>query len=385
VVDERIDLRWVTWWPASYWIPRFNALAASDVFDFTAVFMSSDQVYYSWDFDSADWRFRHEALHHGATSIGFYRPGHRLLDVRPVVRAVDHRTRIIMPYSDPSTFALAALARARRIPYFVFSPNTPADQRHGGWMRERLKRLIFGGATGVITTGELQAGYAAQYADVARIHVIGNPIDGSAFRSAADNVRKRRDQLRASLGLTGRFVLGYVGRLAPEKRIDTLIRAAALLPADQQPVVLVGGDGPCRADLEALSTELGVDFVVRGFVDGDRLIETYVAADVFVLPSVSEPWGLVVNEAMECGVPTVVSDNVGSRHLVESGGGAIFRAGDAGDLARAALRFAAADDREASSEQARRRVALESIDSWLARLHDALAVPHSGTALKNFS
>lgn len=96
------------------------------------------------------------------------------------------------------------------------------------------------------------------------------------------------------------------------------------------------GDGPERSNLERRAIELGIASRVRflGFLNQSQLPSAYRAADLFVLPSLFEPFGLVVNEAMLCGLPVAVSDRVGARFdLVRPGeNGYVFPAGDVGAL-----------------------------------------------------
>src|SRR5207248_580451 len=100
----------------------------------------------------------------------------------------------------------------------------------------------------------------------------------------------------------------------PWKRPDDVLSALAQLDSPNAWLVYAG-DGQMRADLAALARELGVSERVKfmGFVNQSQLPETYRAADILVLPSEYEPFGLVVNEAMACGLPAIVSDQVGAR------------------------------------------------------------------------
>jgi glycosyltransferase involved in cell wall biosynthesis len=101
--------------------------------------------------------------------------------------------------------------------------------------------------------------------------------------------------------------------------------------------LVYAGDGPERSNLEGRATELGIAQRVRflGFVNQSQLPAAYSAADLFVLPSLFEPFGLVVNEAMLCGLPVAVSDRVGAKFdLVLPGeNGYVFPAGDVEALA----------------------------------------------------
>ena len=119
----------------------------------------------------------------------------------------------------------------------------------------------------------------------------------------------------------------YLGRLEKEKGVEYLIQAFALLKADNAALVVVG-DGSMREWLKALVVEHGLQDKTRfiGYVAPEETLTYYSIADCFVLPSVTmpngkEPWGLVVNEAMNQGVPVVVTDAVGAAAggLVQSG------------------------------------------------------------------
>jgi glycosyltransferase involved in cell wall biosynthesis len=116
-------------------------------------------------------------------------------------------------------------------------------------------------------------------------------------------------------------VIVFSAKLQPWKRPMDLLRAFARVPTANMYLIFVG-DGPLRQDLELEAQSLGVVGRVRflGFVNQSGLPETYSAADVLVLPSEYEPFGVVVNEAMLCGCCAVVSDRVGARFdLVREG------------------------------------------------------------------
>ena len=131
--------------------------------------------------------------------------------------------------------------------------------------------------------------------------------------------------------------------------------------------LVFAGDGPERNSLERRASELGFAARVRflGFLNQSQLPSAYCAADVFVLPSLFEPFGLVVNEAMLCGLPVVVSDRVGAKFdLVRPGeNGYVYPAGNIDALA-ATLReiLPNAEERARLGAAARRRM-----ETWSPR------------------
>jgi glycosyltransferase involved in cell wall biosynthesis len=137
----------------------------------------------------------------------------------------------------------------------------------------------------------------------------------------------------------------FCAKLQPWKRPQDLLRAFARV-ADPNAYLVFAGDGSLRAALESEAQTLGLAGKVRflGFVNQSGLPETYTASDILVLPSEYEPFGLVVNEAMLCRCPAIVSDRVGARFdLVEEGKtGYVFPSGDIEALTKV-LRHALSD------------------------------------------
>jgi glycosyltransferase involved in cell wall biosynthesis len=115
------------------------------------------------------------------------------------------------------------------------------------------------------------------------------------------------------------FVVGYVGRLAPEKNLSFLARAAALfLKKEKEALFLVVGSGPSEAELLGYFKELKLEDQLRfaGELKGKKLIQAFQAIDVFAFSSHSETQGMVLNEAMAAGTPVVGLDAPGVQDIV---------------------------------------------------------------------
>lgn len=124
----------------------------------------------------------------------------------------------------------------------------------------------------------------------------------------------------------------YVGRLVEVKNLELLVRAFGEMPDLELTIV---GFGQQEKLLKAMA---GSNVRFMGAVDNEKLPDVYRAADVFVLPSIIEPWGLVVEEALNNGTPVIVSDRVGCKDdLVTKETGLVFRHDDAASL-KAAVR-----------------------------------------------
>jgi glycosyltransferase involved in cell wall biosynthesis len=173
-----------------------------------------------------------------------------------------------------------------------------------------------------------------------RWRVWGRGVDAELFHPS-----RRSDELRASMAPGADIVLLYVGRIAPEKRIEVVMQALPLIRAGldaRVDLVLVGG-GPAREELERRRIP-GVHFA--GYQRGEELAAHYASADLFLFPSDTETFGQVVTEAMASGLPVVAPDRGGVRDTVLHGRtGLRVEPGDPVAMAEAALSILRAPDR----------------------------------------
>ncbi|MEK7469142.1 MAG: glycosyltransferase family 4 protein [Planctomycetota bacterium] len=148
----------------------------------------------------------------------------------------------------------------------------------------------------------------------------------------------QRVQVRADLGIPAdATVLLFSGKLVPRKAPLLLVEAVRRLGNPESIFLVLVGEGEQRAEVEAAArAALGSRFLMPGFVNQSGIGRYYAAADVLVLPSLFDTWGLVVNEAMQFGLPVVVSDRVGCAPdlLVEGTTGYTFSSSDAASLAK---------------------------------------------------
>ena len=141
--------------------------------------------------------------------------------------------------------------------------------------------------------------------------------DERAFREQCREALSMSHSMQREYGLHGKRVVLYVGRLAPEKNLECLVRAAAALPEDA--VLVIAGSGSLGPELQDLAVRLKVSAIFTGWLEGERLAAWYNLADVFVLPSLVEPFGAVVNDALAAGCFCLVSGRCGSACLVRRG------------------------------------------------------------------
>ncbi|MGB4781512.1 MAG: glycosyltransferase family 4 protein [Candidatus Methylomirabilis sp.] len=301
--------------PSPYMVERFNALADRDAFEFEAWFNDRIHSDRSWTVDEAAWRFRHRYL---PTTHLFGRIQHwplLVLGRRPDV--------LVSLYAEPAFMTGWAIAKLRgaKTGFRVLMTYDRWVSRHP--IKESMKRFLFQRVDAIETPGEEGKRFAMRYgASQEKIFFATHTIDIPHFETACCRGREERDALRSELGLEGTTFI-YVGRLWWGKGINYLLDAfEAVQRQSAAPVsLLLVGDGPDEAKLKQACAERGIRNVVfAGFRQKPDLPRYYALADVFVFPTLGDPYGLVVDEAMACGLPIISTSAAGEiRDRIEEG------------------------------------------------------------------
>ena len=224
-------------------------------------------------------------------------------------------------------------------PYIVWSGSTVNEPSWRRTLSLPLVKLIVRGASGYIAYGTRAREYLVTLgARPERIAISFNTVDVDFFARARNAVTAEQcTALRAALGITTPRLVLFVGQLIERKGPRTLIDAfARIKPALPDVGLLLVGYGMEEDALRAYVRERGIaDVTFAGAVDVLDLPRYYALADCFVLPSAEEVWGLVLNEAMACGLPVITTDRVGaSVDLVREGeNGFVVPANDPAALA----------------------------------------------------
>jgi glycosyltransferase involved in cell wall biosynthesis len=328
----------VVYWqniPSPYVVSRFNALVDRGNLDFEAWFNAEREPDRSWEVNPAEWRFRAR-----------YIPARRLFGRRlhlPLVELQQTRPDVLVSLYDRPSFALGSLAArssAARTAFRVL-PTYDSWSRRSCW-KELAKHVLFRAVDGAKVPGPDGAHLARTYGlPRSRIAAVTQSIDVAHYGRARDVDPCLRRQKRAQLGLQG-CVFVYVGRLWAGKGLDDLF-AAYRSVREQAPDIslLLVGDGVDEDRYRALARDLpGIRF--SGFVQPRNLPEYYALGDVMVFPTLGDPHGLVIAEALAAGLPVISTEAAGDvrSRLPDGRAGYVVPPADAATLAARMLRLA---------------------------------------------
>jgi glycosyltransferase involved in cell wall biosynthesis len=309
---------------APYRIPVFNALARHGDIDLHVIFLAETHpAMRQWLIYTDEIRFSYEVLPSWRMKLARY----DLLVNQRVWQALQKSNADLVicgGYNYLAAWQAQRWSRQNGVPFLLWCESTASDQRPGHMVIESLKRNFFSKCDGFIVPGDSARGYVRTMSSSgARIFVAPNAVDNDLFAMRSEAARREAARVRGKLGLPARYFL-FVGRLVKEKGVLDLVDAYAnLREALRAEVGLVfAGNGPLRTQLESRAQSIfpgNVHFA--GFVHRDELASYYALADCLVFPSHSDPWGLVVNEAMACGLPVICSEVAGcAANLIKMNG-----------------------------------------------------------------
>jgi glycosyltransferase involved in cell wall biosynthesis len=234
--------------------------------------------------------------------------------------------------------------------------------RRRPWTTRVFHKLLLGRCAAFLPIGQSSRDFYRGYG-MAERQMFDTPyfVDNARFSSSAAEALPRQAKLRARWSISVDAVCYcYAGKLEPKKHILDLLHALRIAVARcTQLHLLVVGSGELMSQAQAFVAEHHLPVTFAGFLNQTEIPCAYVAADCLVVPSdFGETWGLVVNEAMVCGRPAIVSDRVGcAADLVTYGvTGAVFPFGDVDALAGRLVALADPDHLRAMGERARQRV-----------------------------
>lgn len=222
----------------------------------------------------------------------------------------DADVTILSGYERPEVWLQVVILLLRRRRFAFFCDSTIFDKEQN-LSKGLAKRVLFALADGVFCYGERAASYVAHYGTPREKIFIRKQAAALPHDYSAEAVLMSRIE-RAPSPSNPRYL--YVGRLSEEKSLDKLLYAfAEVLKKIPQARLVIVGKGALEQELVSIAARLGVEKNVEfaGAKFDAALTDEYLSATCLVLPSYSEPWGLVVNESLSFGCPAIVSSRCG--------------------------------------------------------------------------
>ena len=305
---------YLTGYPAPYRVAYFDELGRDA--DVTVLFADrkEDQTHrsQSW-FVQSSGNFRAVQLEKRVTAM---RGGCLCLDVVDWLKQ-KWDVIVLCGYSSPTVMLAIAYLKARRIPFWM--------EVDGGLIRADskakylFKKTLVSSAAGWLSTGNATTEYLVHYG-AKRERVYAYPFSSlhESDMPGALLTPEEKKTLRQELGIGSEKMILSIGQFIHRKGYDVLLRSAAMLAPDVE-IYIVGGT-PTEEYLQ-MCRELNLQNIhFEGFMKKEQLLKYYQAADLFVLPTREDIWGLVINEAMAYGLPVITTDRcVAGLDLVEDG------------------------------------------------------------------
>ncbi len=354
---------------APYRIPVFNALAQRPEIDLHVLFLSeNDPSLRQWRVYKEEIKFHYDVLPSWRRRLA----GYNLLinrGVRPALNRIKPDVVLCGGYNYLASWQAARWAKDHRAPLLLWSESTAFDQRRGYPFVEFIKTRFLNLCTAFVVSGKSSANYLIDLGMAEKkIFTAPDAVDVALFSQLAEAASQSGVSARSD-HLPSRYFL-YVGRLVEEKGVFDLLEAYAQLgPELRSQIGLVfAGDGAEREALAERASKITAGTIqFLGFVHREQLPEFYALADGFVFPTHSDPWGLVVNEAMACSLPIIVTNVAGcALDLVQDGwNGFVVPPRDPSRLAAAMAQLAG--DSSLGTEMAansRKRIEAYSPAAW---------------------
>lgn len=320
---------YLTGYPAPYRVAYFDVLGRSA--DVTVLFADrkEDQAHRSqaW-FVQGSGNFRAVQLEKRVTAM---RGGCLCTDVLDWLKQ-KWDVIVLCGYSSPTVMLAMAYLKTKRIPFWMEVDGGLIRQDSGA--KYLFKKTLVSAAAGWLSTGRSTSDYLVHYG-AKREKIYEYPFSSLHESDMPQDLltQEKKQALRQELGIHGGKMILSIGQFIHRKGYDVLLRAAAMLAPDVE-IYIVGGT-PTEEYLQ-MCRELGLQNVhFEGFMKKEQLLKYYQAADLFVLPTREDIWGLVINEAMAYGLPVITTDRcVAGLDLVENGvNGYIVPVGDEKALA----------------------------------------------------
>jgi glycosyltransferase involved in cell wall biosynthesis len=391
--------------PIQYYTPLLQQLARSAPDQVQVLYCSGELasshaqagfgVPYRWDvplLEGYRYRFLENRAAHPSTSTFFGLDNPALSQI---IASRTYNAVVVNGWHFKSAWRTIIACWRNRIPVMVRSDShlrgTASFRKWGKWP---LYRKFIPHLDGCLAAGTWSSDYFEKYgASPDHIFKIPHCVDNRRFEQEMLRLRPQREQLRRNWGIPpDAIVYLFAGKFIPVKRPLDFVNAIGRVSVTRPKVIagpqavgksevfgLMAGDGPLREPCGEQARRSGAPVRFAGFLNQSQIAEAYAAADALVLPSETETWGMVVNEAMASGLPCIVSDRVGcGPDAIDRGvTGDIHAMGNVDALAELMAQYADPAKLAAMGQNAKRKIESYSVPAAADALLDAVEIVRS--------
>jgi glycosyltransferase involved in cell wall biosynthesis len=285
------------------------------------VFIAEKEKIRDWNIDYTKIKFPYTVLFKGPLeSINRFRIA---METWRILEKIRPETSIICDYSNIFGWSALFWAKKNKNNLIFWLSSTFEDRKHT-ILKNLLKRYFLKHfSIGLASGSRTKEYYKYLGVDKSKVVETGYGVNNIFFIQQYEKFFIERAYIFNELKITAKNNFIFIGRFAPEKNIFTLLYSfleVSRKNSDWGLILL--GDGPLKNEINTFisNNNLQNKILMPGFIQQDEIVKYLIASDVLILPSLSETWGLVVNEAMLCHLPIIVSTKCGCQpELVQEG------------------------------------------------------------------
>ncbi len=305
---------------APYKVALFNELSKL-IPNMEVIFIAEKEKRRDWNIDYTNINFAYTLLFQGSidsiNSFSIAKNTWRILE------KISPKTSIICDYSNIFGWISLLWAKINNNKLIFWLDSTYGDRKHF-FPKEQIKHFFLKHFDAFLAPGEKTKQYLKYMkVDNSKIITTGYSVNNDFFIEQFQLLKNQKKTLLNKLTIKRKHNFIFIGRFAPEKNILNLLNSFLEVSKDNNEWgLLLLGDGPLKEDIISfiIKNKLKDKILLPGFIQQNEIVKYLITSDVLILPSYSEPWGLVVNEAMLCSMPVIVSNRCGCEsELVKEG------------------------------------------------------------------
>jgi len=366
--------------PIQYQVPWFRELTKKEEIDLTVFYCIIPDAQQQGDGFGLDFKwdipllngYKYEVLKNVASKpsvVNFW--GCDTPAIRKIVKRNSFDVFIVNGWVVKSCVQLLYACRRYKLPCIVRGESNSFHQR--AWWKRMIHRLLLNKYSAFLNIGRSNKDfYLKNGIPNEKIFFTPYCVENDRFSASVKELRLKRNKIRAEWEIApSAFTFLFCAKFIEKKRPLDLLKALDIVYKKMESSanhihLLMVGDGELKSQCENFVKKNNLPVTFAGFLNQSEIIDAYVASDCLVLPSdYGETWGLVVNEAMACGLPAIVSDRVGcGPDLIDEGiTGSTFPFGNVDALSERLVSFARNPDKtKAMGEQAEKLIRKYSIE-----------------------